>query len=108
MNCEGVLERLDALSGDTLASVERRKIEEHVASCEECRSAIRGAKAMRTVKAQPIEKAPADLFERVMRGAAGRAMPAPSNNGFWLGMGVGGALVAAIAVVALTPRLVPK
>ena len=102
MNCESVLERLDALSGDTLASVERRKIEEHVATCEECRSAIRGAEAMRTVKAQPVENAPDDLFEKLMNSTAGTAMSAPSNNRFWLGAGVGGSLVAAIAVVALT------
>lgn len=102
MNCESVMERLDALSGDDVASVERRKIENHISTCEECRSAMRGAEAMRTVKAQPIEKAPDHLFERVIRGAAGTDMPASSNKGFWVGMGFGGSLVAAIAVVALT------
>jgi anti-sigma factor RsiW len=102
VNCESVLERLDALSGDALASVERRKIEEHIATCDECQSAIRGAEAMRTVKAQPIEHAPDELFERVMNSTTETAIPAPSNNGFWLGAGFGGALVAAIAIVALT------
>jgi hypothetical protein len=102
MNCQLVLERLDALSSDALASVERRKIEEHVATCEECRSAMRGAEAMRTVKTQPIEDAPDDLFERVMKRTAGSGIPERLNNRFWLGAGFGGALVAAIAVVALT------
>lgn len=102
MNCESVLERLDALSGDALASVERRKIEEHVSSCEECRSAMRGAEAMRILGAQPVDDAPDHLFERVMKSATGTELQAPSNTGFWLGAGVGGSLVAAIAVVALT------
>ena len=102
MNCENVLERLDALSGDEHDSVERRKVEEHISSCDECRSALRGAEAMRTVRAQPIENASDDLFEQVMNRVAGTEIQAQTSRGFWLGAGFGGALVATIAVVALT------
>jgi hypothetical protein len=106
MNCESVLERLSALSGDELASMERRRLDGHVAVCEECRSAIRAAEAMRMLREQPVEKVPEGLFGRVMKNATGGAMPAASNRSFWLGAGVGGSLAAAIAVVALTLGLV--
>jgi hypothetical protein len=106
MNCESVLGKLDALANGTVSSIERRRIEEHTAVCEECRSAMRGAQAMRVVADQPGGRASHRRFERVMKNAVEAALPARTGNRFWLGVGVGGSIAAAIAIAALALGLI--
>ena len=100
MKCETVADRIPQIAAGTLPEDEQRDCMQHIAGCETCTMALKGATAMWTVRNLPEESAPDGLFERVMSSAvqadAGRA----SGRRFWLGAGFGGAIAASLLAVA--------
>jgi len=97
MNCEFVADKIQMLAAGELPEEERRSCMNHVATCEDCADALQGATAMRTMRLQTSDTAPAGMFERVMRRTAEQH---ESGQRFWLGAGFGGAIAASLLTVA--------
>jgi len=104
MKCEDVLSALqDTRPGNTLA---RRAASEHLAGCEDCRSAAHALAVLRADRDLLIDPPSDDAWRRAMVAAvAPRERERPRRAPFWLGVGVGVALAASIAaaVVMLRP-----
>ena len=104
MKCEDVLSALqDTRPGNTLA---RRTASEHLAGCEDCRSAAHALAVLRADRDLLIDPPSDDAWRRAMVAAvAPRERERPRRAPFWLGVDVGVALAASIAaaVVMLRP-----
>jgi len=113
MKCEDAIGRIQAPSGDAPKDLEWRNAKEHVAACDECRDALRGAAAMRMIRDQQPATPPQTLFETAMRVATESTAPGKTQHGFWYGAGFGGAVAAALLIVVMTlgfpgsPRIDP-
>ncbi len=84
-----------------------RQIVEHLAGCEVCRDAIRGAEATRMLRQRPGGQPAPEFFARAMAAATAPAAAAGSRRGgFWLGAGIGAAVAAALFAAVLTLGLV--
>jgi len=102
MKCVDSVERLEQLADGSLPELQRRQVVNHVESCESCRFALHGYQAMRTLRQQAPAATPAGLFEKVMAETRVRTETGRQRPTFWLGVSVGGAIAAAIAVVVVT------
>jgi hypothetical protein len=102
MKCEDVLSVLQR--DDAGAELARRAAGEHLARCEDCRNAAHALAVLRADRDLPIPLPGDDVFRRAMSAAAAGAR-APSRRGFWMGVGVGAALAAglALAIMAFGP-----
>lgn len=104
MKCEDVLTVLrQAGPGNELA---RRAASEHLASCEDCRSAAHAFAVLRADRDLLIDPPSDDAFRRALVAAASQQdREQPRRAAFWLGVGVGAALAASVAaaVVMLRP-----
>ena len=100
MNCEIVADRIPLIAAGTLPDDEQRACMQHIATCDTCTMALKGAMAMWTVRSLPEETAPDGLFERVMDSAAQAETGRDSGRRFWLGAGFGGAIAASLLAVA--------
>jgi len=102
MNCEWVADRISDLVAERLPTGERAQCLGHIAGCPDCSDAYRGASALLELRAQPVEAAPAGLFERVMeRAVEGTPRHQAGRGRFWLGTAFGGAIAATLLVAAL-------
>ena len=101
MKCEDVLSTLQR--DDSHSELAKRAASEHLARCEDCRNAAHAFAALRADRDLPIPLPGDDVFRRAVGAAI--AGPAPSRSGFWLGVGVGAALAAglALAIVLFRP-----
>src|SRR5262249_42098706 len=101
MKCEDVLSALQR--DDTHSELAKRAAGEHLARCEDCRNAAHAFAVLRADRDLPIPLPGDDVFRRAIGAAV--AGPAPSRSGFWLGVGVGAALAAglALAIVMFRP-----
>jgi hypothetical protein len=90
------------------AELERRAAAEHLLGCEDCRDAARAAAALRSDADKPVPVPASHAFERAIAAAAAReawiARTAPRRPSFLVGMGVGAALAAGIAVAVFVFR----
>jgi hypothetical protein len=91
------------------AEFERRAAAEHLLGCEDCRDAVRALNALRVERETLMQVPPDQAYERAIAAATSNVMgarPLPRRASFWLGMGVGAALAAgiAVAVVVLPPE----
>ncbi len=102
MKCEDAIGRIQAAAGDGPKDLEWRNAKEHVAACDECRDALRGAAAMRMLRDQRPATPPQTLFETAMRVATEDTAPGKTRHGFWYGAGFGGAVAGALLIVAMT------
>jgi hypothetical protein len=108
MKCEDVLIALQR-TGD-VADLAKRAAAEHLARCEECRTAAHALAVLRADRDLPIPLPGDDVFERAVARAAAGAATAPGRfreahprRTFWLGAGVG-AMAAALAIAAIGLR----
>lgn len=102
MKCEDVVNVLQGASrGNDPAG--RRIAEDHLAACDSCRSAVRAVTVLQTESSASIPEPPPGAFERALLSAAQRpnAQASGRRSGFWWGVGVGGALAAAITLAVL-------
>lgn len=90
------------------AELERRAAAEHLLSCTDCRDAARALAALRADRDSPIQMPPDHAFERALAAAGSRAVwitrTVPRRPSFLLGVGVGAALAAGIAVAVFMLR----
>jgi hypothetical protein len=100
VSCEFSKDRLRALARGLLDDEERKQVQAHVNSCEDCRAALRGAEALAELAARETGTPRADLFESVVEQAVSQPVRSPRDNRFWAGAGVG-AIAASILAVAL-------
>jgi hypothetical protein len=104
MKCEDVLVALqDTRPANELA---RRAAGEHLAGCEDCRSAAHALAVLRADRDLLIHPPSDDAWQRALVAAVTpREHERPRHAPFWLGVGVGVALAASIgaAVVMLRP-----
>jgi hypothetical protein len=100
VSCEFSKDRLRALARGLLDDEERKQVQAHINSCEDCRAALRGAEALAELAARETGAPRADLFESVVEQAVSQPVRSPRDNRFWAGAGVG-AIAASILAVAL-------
>ena len=99
MNCEDAITRYQDTIADGPTDLESRKALEHVAGCEECRDVLRGIEALRELQHLETAKPPEAFFSEVVRSVtAGTDAQKP---GFWHGIGVGGAVAAALLMALM-------
>ena len=100
MSCNFDKASLRRLARGSLDAVERDGVLAHVDHCEECRAALRGARALAELGARETGTPPAGLFEAVVEKAVSQPARLPRDNRFWMGAGVG-SLAASLLAVAL-------
>ena len=98
MKCEDVLSALQR--DDAHGELAKRAATEHLARCDECRSAAHAVATLRADRDLPIALPGEDVFRRAIAAAVGSRVT-PSRTGFWWGLGVGAALAASVAVALL-------
>jgi len=96
MNCQEILERVEAIVTHPLSETEKRSCEEHLTGCDECQSALHGTEALRLIRNQREMVPPNGLFEKVLSQTTGTKQQLEQKNRFWLGAGFGGAVAATI------------
>ena len=100
MKCEHVLTVLQRAGNSSDPA--RREATEHLASCEDCRNAAHALATLRADRDLPIERPRDGAFQDAIRAAvSASSRTTPRRSGFWLGMGVGAALAASVAVAAV-------
>lgn len=102
MNCQRILERVEALVTHPLTETEKQLCVEHIADCDECQSALRGTEALRLIRNQREMAPRSSLFEKILIQTAGSIQQPEQKSRFWLGTGFGGAIAASILALALT------
>ena len=100
MKCEDVLSVLQR--DDARGDLAKRAAAEHLAGCEDCRNAAHAFAVLRADRDLPISLPGDDVLKRAIAAAASRPPAAPSR--FWLGVGVGAALAAGLALAIMTFR----
>ncbi len=100
MSCDFDKGRIRLLAQGSLAGEQRERVLLHVDDCEDCRAALRGARALAELAARETGTPPAGLFEAVVDKAVSQPARAPRDNRFWTGAGVG-AIAASLLAVAL-------
>jgi hypothetical protein len=110
MTCEGLQERLTALSLGELEPAEAAAAREHIAHCGDCASAVlldRQLTALLRASAVPAPEAVrSSVLAAVRAEAAGAGRAArPARRRHWLALGI--AALAAAAVLAIAVLLVP-
>jgi hypothetical protein len=100
MKCETVADRIPQIAAGTLRDDEQRACMQHIAGCNTCTMALKGAVAMWTVRSLPEEIAPDGLFERVMSRTVHADSGRTSDRRFWIGTGFGGAIAASLLAAA--------
>lgn len=102
MNCENILDIIQLRASESIGEDEIRKYMEHIAKCGDCRSALRGADALRLLKNRPHGEVPDDLFGELTTAAIKKTAPEKTKyRGFWLGTSVGGMVAATFFALAL-------
>jgi anti-sigma factor RsiW len=98
MRCEDAIDTIRAAGSRPESDF--RAATSHVASCDDCQSALRALDAMRTLRATPVPVVAENAIER----AIDRALTTPVSGwrrGFWSGLASGAAAAAAIAALAV-------
>jgi len=103
MDCHDVFEIISSRESDSIDESEIRVYMEHIAECDECRNAMRGADALRVLKNRHLVADPDELFANVMATVTRpRVKGQARNKGFWLGTSVGSVVAAGLFALALT------
>ena len=101
MNCTDMAERIPALASDLLTGGEREACLAHVATCDTCADALRGAEAMQFLRRRDAGAAPQGLFQQVLDDVSGAKDGDVGGRRFWLGTAVGGAIAASLLAVVM-------
>ena len=106
MNCEEAMSLASRLGEER--SAEHRVALEHIAACGDCRDAQLALAALAAERRRRVPAPPAGALHRAVHAAASAARPpttrAPQRAprlGFWAGMGLGGAVAAALAMAVV-------
>jgi hypothetical protein len=100
MNCEYVSDNITQLVAGTLTAEDALACKTHIAACRDCRDALHGAVAMRTMRDRGNAAPPAGLFERITTEVT-RPKARERAPRFWLGAAFGGALAASLLATAI-------
>ena len=101
MNCSDLIERIPALASGMLPADEREGCLAHVAACEACADALRGAEAMRFLRRRDAGMAPEGLLQDVLDVVSDRQEANAAGRRFWMGTAVGGAVAASLLAVVM-------
>lgn len=102
MKCERAIEVLTQ-SPNQVDAVEQRFAAEHLGGCEDCQDAIDAIRALQAERTVRVPDPPPQAFERAVRAATSRGLSyARSRRTFWIGMSVGAALAAGLAVAIVS------
>jgi hypothetical protein len=98
MRCEDIEAFLDEHADTELTPAQRKDVEAHLATCDECSTAWHAARALRRHRALPTPAPSASVIAKIA--AIRRARDVKKRMSPWVAA-VGGALAAGIALVAL-------
>lgn len=101
MNCNTVAEKMPDIVAGALVFDELADCRRHIARCEACSDAMRGAEALASLKSRDTESPPADLFAAVTARLPTSAGQHRDGRRFWMGTGFGGAVAASLFALAL-------
>jgi hypothetical protein len=101
MNCESVTETIPGIVSGSLPATQLADSRRHIAECQSCREALRGAEALAMLKSRDTGDVPAGLFDQVRTELARAPARGRVDRRFWLGAGLGGAVAASLFAVAL-------
>lgn len=99
MRCEDAVEIVR--TADTQPQIRARAAMSHVASCEDCRTALRALDALREVQDEPPPILAQDVIERAIDKALTMSPAERYRRGFFTGLASGAAVAAAIAALAV-------
>ena len=101
MNCESVAESIPGIVSGGLPPTQLADSRRHIAECQSCREALRGAEALAMLKNRDTGDAPAGLFDQVRTQLDRAPARGRVDRRFWLGTGFGSAVAASLFAVAL-------
>jgi len=101
MKCETLASRIPAVAAYEVSEDERHVIMDHVESCAECRTALRGSEALLELRRRKTDLPPGDLFDRVVVNSTSGSGPQANTKRFWMGTAFGGAVAASLFAVAI-------
>jgi len=109
MTCNRIQPDLDALLDGELDAAASRALEQHAASCRDCSTALDRARALKAaLRALPMPEPRAELFAAALRRAKEASAALPSTRRRHVLAGLGGALAAGIAALALLVLWQPR
>jgi hypothetical protein len=100
MKCDIVADHIPEIVSGTLTTAVLAECKRHVAECEACGDALRGAQALAELRYRDTGDVPDGLFDRLQSDVIEDVAP---NGGarFWLGSAFGGAVAATIFGLAI-------
>jgi hypothetical protein len=105
MNCEQMADTITGLIAGTLSPAQLADCGRHLAGCQACDDALRGAGALALLKARLQARetgdVPPGLFDQILAGLEEAPESAQSSRRFWWGTAFGGAIAAAFFAAAL-------
>jgi anti-sigma factor RsiW len=102
MTCNRIQPDLDALLDGELDAAASRALEQHAERCGDCGAAIMRARALKAaLRALPVPEPRAELFATALRRAKEASATLPSSRRTHVLAGIGGALAAGIAALAV-------
>ena len=109
MTCNRIQSDLDALLDGELDAAAAHALERHAAGCRDCCTALDRARALKTaLRALPVPEPRAELFAAALRRAKQASATLPSTRRRHVLAGLGGALAAGIAALALVVLWQPQ
>ena len=106
MNCNDITEQIVALAADTLSVDRRDACMAHIAECDDCADALRGAESLRYLRRDETRTAPEGLFDRIVSEVASPGHRHVAGRPFWLGAAFGGAVAASLLAIVMMLRVV--
>lgn len=104
MNCEHMPDTITGLFAGTLSTAQLAECWRHLADCQTCNDALRGAGALALLKdrlqARDTSEAPPGLFDRIVAGLEEAPESRRTGQRFWLGSAFGGAIAASLFAAA--------
>lgn len=95
MKCDIVADHIPDIVSGTLKTAVLAECKRHIADCEDCSDALRGAQALAELRYRDTGDMPDGLFDR-RRADVGQVPSQGGGNRFWLGSAFGGAVAAAL------------
>jgi hypothetical protein len=101
MKCDIVADHIPEIVSGTLTTAVLAECKQHIADCESCSDALRGAQALAELRYRDTGDVPAGLFDRMRSDVTEGSRQAGAGR-FWLGSAFGGAVAATIFGLAIT------
>lgn len=101
MKCDIVADHIPEIVSGALTTAVLAECKQHIAECEACSDALRGAQALAEIRYRDTGDVPAGLFDRIRNDVIEDAGQAGGGR-FWLGSAFGGAVAATIFGLAIS------